>query len=260
MWVGVGCTCRAHRCRAGCTWCPTGMPRACFCHPSHMESNACSASTNPNPAALLEDLPISSLVAALLGARDSTVVAFGMQVGIVPERSCVVHCLLAGEVARWRHHVRHVQRRMQRRPARPLVAEPAHIVAASTCTTFPPCSVPCVADGGGADGEAARHLLPVLPQGGGGARHRPAGRCAALPSAPRGQQVRSSSSSSRQGQGSAVGRRRAAGLPGSGQGWRRQRGRRHAHAGGRHAAACCGGQGAPLQCTLLHRLHRPHSG
>ena len=31
-------------------------------------------------AALLEDLPISSLVAALLGARDATVVAYGMQV------------------------------------------------------------------------------------------------------------------------------------------------------------------------------------
>ena len=31
-------------------------------------------------AALLEDLPLSALLAALLAARDSTVVAFGMQV------------------------------------------------------------------------------------------------------------------------------------------------------------------------------------
>lgn len=35
---------------------------------------------HPSPAALLEDLPVSSLIAALLGARDSTVVAFGMLV------------------------------------------------------------------------------------------------------------------------------------------------------------------------------------
>lgn len=32
-------------------------------------------------AALLEDLPVSALLAALISARDSTVVAFGMQVG-----------------------------------------------------------------------------------------------------------------------------------------------------------------------------------
>jgi hypothetical protein len=31
---------------------------------------------------LLEDLPAASLVAALLGARDSTVVAYGMQVRV----------------------------------------------------------------------------------------------------------------------------------------------------------------------------------
>lgn len=43
-------------------------------------------------AALLQDLPASSLIAALLGARDSTVVAFGMQVGGQPAGWFMLQC------------------------------------------------------------------------------------------------------------------------------------------------------------------------